>query len=275
MAEHCRQNSRSKNMTRHQHTSPLHLLAAGVLGFSIVVALKPFGGSLSHALLILWNSVKRDLGNVLAALVAVCGYMFEHWNTRKTQRRDAQIERVNGQSHKFLVPVTLQFHSIVLGSILHFVDNHLDEYDDKGRDDDPSKPDEEFLESGFFVRPTNLKHSRSHRVLITETILTEPPNNEKTDKRFTKSLVPSISLPRELPPAMYDAVLKAMPSTQDNEISPLWHDYEQFVRFELVPGVQQIADMIEKYGDLMEPVPPERLNEIFGRPDNGHGQLWQ
>ena len=112
--------------------------------------------------------------------------------------------------------------------------------------------------------------------MMTETMLTERPNHEKTDHRFTQMLVPSINLPRELPPAMHNAIAEAMPKRKDDKRkSELWFDYEQFVRHELVPGVQAIASIIDKYGDLMEPVPPQRLYEIFGRHDNGYGQYWR
>ncbi|KAL3920263.1 MAG: hypothetical protein SGILL_003349, partial [Bacillariaceae sp.] len=220
---------------------------------------------------------KIDFGNAVAAMVAVSGYMFEHWNSRKSQQRDAQIERVNDQSHKLLVPVTMQFHSIFLGSILHFVDKHLDDAavtegsDAKYNDE----IDKQFLESGFFAQPTNLKDPRSIRMLMLECTMTERPSEHKEQVSSAHGMVRAVNLPRELPIAIHKAIGKVMPTStgkKAKDVSPLWRDYEAFVRFELAPGVQRIAEIIDEYGDLMEPVPADRLYEIFGREDNGYGQ---
>ena len=48
------------------------------------------------------NSI--DYGNAIAALVAVGGYLLEHWISRKASKLEKQMERVEAQSHQFLVP---------------------------------------------------------------------------------------------------------------------------------------------------------------------------
>ena len=66
-----------------------------------------------------------NIGNLLAAIVAVTGYLLDAYNTRKYKQLETQIERVCNQSRNLLVPITTQFHSLFTISTLQFVDTHL------------------------------------------------------------------------------------------------------------------------------------------------------
>ncbi|KAL7532244.1 hypothetical protein ACHAWF_007778 [Thalassiosira exigua] len=68
-----------------------------------------------------------DFGNAIAALVAVGGYLTEHLFSRKRAQLDKHMERVEAQSHRLLVPVTLQFHRVWAGGIVNFVDRHCED----------------------------------------------------------------------------------------------------------------------------------------------------
>ena len=269
-------------------SSSTALCVYGAVGISLAlaVALPPFSRALS---IVLATVLSTDLGNALAAVVAVGGYMFEHWNARRAQQLDAQMNRVSDQSHKFLVPVTMQFHSIVTCSIMHFVDKHLATVletntglSDKERLERaelyaPDTVRKQFLNRSGTAIPTNLQNPATAYMVIIECMLTQRQNDKQDLDRAGMSsslLVPRISLPRELPPLIHEAVLAAMP-VEGKAASPLWSSYECFIRYEFVPGVERIAEIIDESGDLMEPVPSDRLEEVFGRDDNGYGQVWK
>mmetsp|Transcript_34537 Transcript_34537/g.83367 ORF Transcript_34537/g.83367 Transcript_34537/m.83367 type:complete len:368 (+) Transcript_34537:238-1341(+) len=275
--------SASSSSTATMTSSPF---LYGAVGLSLVMALalKPFGSGMA----VIWAAiVSADLGNAIAAFVAVGGYMLEHFNQRKSQQMEAQINRVSDQSHNFLVPVTLQYHSIMTGSCLHFIDKHLDLVLEKIDDEEiidqciGKSVRQALLKTGNFTIPTNLKHQSSFTLLVRDVMMTSK-QNDKIDKDHPETsklgFAPSIVQSRELPKVVHDAVYNARPwqssSSKTPPVSPLWKSYERFVRNEFVPGVDRIAELIDEHGDLMEPVPPSRLEEIFGRPDNGYGQKW-
>ena len=67
--------------------------------------------SLSNAYIIaIINQIKSyDYGNAIAVLLGVGGYLLENYFQRKTAREEKQMDRVEQQSHKLLVPVTSKF----------------------------------------------------------------------------------------------------------------------------------------------------------------------
>ena len=64
--------------------------------------------NLSNAYIIaIINQIKTyDYGNAIAVLLGVGGYLLENYFQRKTAREEKQMDRVEQQSHKLLVPVT-------------------------------------------------------------------------------------------------------------------------------------------------------------------------
>jgi len=67
--------------------------------------------NLSNAYIIaIINQIKTyDYGNAIAVLLGVGGYLLENYFQRKTAREEKQMDRVEQQSHKLLVPVTGKF----------------------------------------------------------------------------------------------------------------------------------------------------------------------
>ena len=59
-----------------------------------------------------------DWGNIIAALVAVGGYMSDHFFSRKQAPLEKQMDRVEAQSHQLLVPLTMQLHRLWHGCII-------------------------------------------------------------------------------------------------------------------------------------------------------------
>ena len=66
-----------------------------------------------------------DFGYAIAALLAVGGYLLEHYFSRQSSQLERQMERVEQQSHQLLVPITLQWHSLWTVSTLKFIDIHI------------------------------------------------------------------------------------------------------------------------------------------------------
>ena len=105
-----------------------------------------------------------DFGNAIAALLAIGGYLLENWISRKSSQLQKQMERVEAQSHQLLVPVTMQFHSLWLGSIKSFVDKHIDEVLSKEENKETST---EYLNfSGRYEIPTSLKNPASFAMIL-------------------------------------------------------------------------------------------------------------
>ena len=208
-----------------------------------------------------WEMVARsDIGNAIAALVTVAGYMLEMWNSRKSRQLDAQIERVQAQSQNFLVPVTTQFHSLCMGGMLSFVDSQIDEIISSK---EGSKLVEVLHKSSpqFCSGPcTMLKNPASDAFLLQ--IMRASP---RADGGFFFQALSD----REFPMELHNALKKCKRPN-----SKLWKDYESFIRNEFEPGVERIAQIIDEYGHLMEPIGHFKLQEIFGG-DTGIGRTWK
>ena len=340
-------------------------------------------------------SESDNIGNLLAALVAVAGYLLDAYNTRKYKQLETQIERVSCQSRNLLVPITTQFHSLYTISTLQFVDNYLtkdmihtyindhpnyttsilsnlqttidsnkgngtassvttrlkksnDEHDHNKKDDDVDQFCSQFVElyihataSGYYEIPENLQNPVSLAFLNEDVLfrrkyeeipqqddddenvdgaddeddVVQPPTSvekvsETTTTRTSASSMNSnstssssirptlikstndvkkysttiqgkksnsrrpgaITSPQELPNPLHYALQKL--SEEEKPTSYLWKSYELFIRNEFVPTVNTIASIIEEHGNIMEPVPPPRLQEIYGQTSNGYGQTW-
>ena len=340
-------------------------------------------------------SESENIGNLLAAVVAVTGYLLDAYNTRKYKQLETQIERVSCQSRNLLVPITTQFHSLYTISTLQFVDNYLtkdiiqtyiDDHpnyitsiisnlqtiidsNNAGKNNGTTqsstdKPNNvvdqfcnQFLElyihataSGYYEIPESLQHPVSlaflnEDVLFRRTYEESPPhddghdnvgNDDKTHggaddeeyvvqeppasivkvsetttatrtsasstnsnstsssvrptllkstndvKKYTTTIQGkksntrrpgAITSPQELPNPLHYA-LSQLTEEEKATTSYLWKSYELFIRNEFVPTVKTIATIIEEHGNIMEPVPPARLQEIYGQTSNGYGQTW-
>lgn len=255
--------------TTSKRSQSTNLVVLGAIGISLPIfyAIR----SLPHSLFAIWWTwiLQHDLGNALAALVAVAGYMVEHKNSRRLRQLEAQIDRVLSQSHELLVPITTQMQALCLGSIRHFVDAHFDdakhlivsEYGDAQLSE---KLLSQFSELAWFNVPTEVRHPASFLFWRVDVMC----HNGKIEKSAL-GLTPAISSPTELPAFLHRAIQEC-----DKPNSRLWKSYEAFVRCELLPAVDRIAEIIDRSGHLMEPVSPARLTELFGKDGTGCGLKW-
>jgi hypothetical protein len=221
--------------------------------------------------------LQSDFGNALAALLAVGGYLLDHWNSRKSQQMEAQMARVMAQSHELLIPVTMQFHSLYLGATLQFVDKHLDKIPKLSPDESVDYTDDilkKYTSSPVMEMPTELNDPKSIALLITEIMMTERKSTLKTGVTAAMGAAPRITSPRELPLVLHKAIENCQKEGENKPTSILWKSYEAFIRHEFVPAVDRIAEIIDEHGHLMQPVSPKRLAEIFDRSGTGYGQTW-
>mmetsp|Transcript_41462 Transcript_41462/g.88348 ORF Transcript_41462/g.88348 Transcript_41462/m.88348 type:complete len:275 (+) Transcript_41462:28-852(+) len=206
--------------------------------------------------------LEYDYGNAIAALVAVAGYLLEHYISRKSSMLEKQMERVEAQSHQLLVPLTMQWHALWLGSVAGFVDKHAGEI--MSRDEhrealakyqmmNKTLGGEKMLET-----PTSFSNNLTHAMMM-EVLFCKKGG----DKSFAQ-----IASKNELPLLLHNEIQNC------DRDSKLWKSYENFVRHSFVPAVEKIADIIDEEGHLMEPVPASRLKEIFGTEGTGYGHKW-
>jgi hypothetical protein len=217
--------------------------------------------------------LQSDFGNALAALVAVGGFLLDHWNQRKSQQLEAQIQRVTSQSHEFLVPVTTQCQALLLGSMLQFVDKHMSstahlmetEYGDANYSSHILK---EYLRSPVMDMPTELTNPSSVAFIAIEIVMKERKVKSNNDRGI--GVAPNITISREFPKFLHTAVENC-----DRPNSKLWKSYEAFVRHEFVPSVDRISELIDEHGHLMQPICPKRLAQIFDTTGTGQGHKWE
>ena len=229
-----------------------------------------------------------DFGYAIAALLAVGGYLLEHYFSRQSSQLERQMERVEQQSHQLLVPITLQWHSLWTVSTLKFIDIHIGDIIKK-----PEYRNE-------LIRYQNQKEMNEKGPMwasTTQRKLNNPLSRamfadimfEYDDKSQGKLRVVSKT---ELPPVLHNELLKSMPTSsssskhdsskgkttkkafKDNRNSQLWDSYEAFIRYTFVPTIEKIAEIIDESGHLMEPVSSVRLEEMFGHDGTGFGAKW-
>ena len=232
-----------------------------------------------------------DFGNAIAALLAVGGYLLEHYFSRQSSQLERQMERVEQQSHQLLVPVTFQWHSLWTVSTLNFIDVHIGDIIEK-----PEYRNE-------LIRYKKQKGMNEKGPLFTATTqrqLNNPLSRamfmdimyEYNDTSRGKLRVVSKT---ELPPLLHNEILKSMPTSSsssskqrdssskgkstkkavnDNRNTQLWNSYEAFIRYTFVPTIEKLAQIIDESGHLMEPVSPARLEEMFGPDGTGFGAKW-
>jgi len=85
------------------------IIAYALIGIPIAsLFISQYYGYLSNVYIIaIINQIKTyDYGNAIAVLLGVGGYLLENYFQRKTAREEKQMDRVEQQSHKLLVPVT-------------------------------------------------------------------------------------------------------------------------------------------------------------------------
>jgi hypothetical protein len=189
------------------------------------------------------------------------------WSDEQQAQLEKQMERVEQQSHQLLVPVTLQLHRLWHGCIMNFVDRHCedvllnkkDEYKDIV--EELTNKLDQFKRSGstsLKQYPMEVPTSYRHAISFPWTL--EVMNNSSGDMRVTHT--------RELPIILHREI------EQCDRNSTLWKSYEAFIRYRYLPAIERIGEIIDEHGHLMEPVPPDRMREIFKTSGNGYGLRW-
>jgi len=244
---------------------------------SLISTLRPFTstlrdnfpeGWLTDAISVATDAIKHiqtyDLGNVIAAAVAVGGYLIEHWISRKASQNEKQMERVEAQSHQLLVPVTMHWHNLYM-TLLTFIDRHIDSIEIKEGDKEEMDRCQNWLktinEYPILEMPSRLNNPVSFAMIIDLMRQKLPKSGKAKISRVTSK--------HELPLILHNAIQHC------DRKSKLWKSYEAFVRYSFVPAVQRIADIIDENGHLMEPVGSKRLTELFGTEGNGYGLKWK
>ena len=97
-------------MKKSKTSNRRRLVKYALIGIPLVTLFisHQYYGYLSNAYIIaIMNKIKSyDYGNAIAVLLGVGGYLLENYFQRKTAREEKQMDRVEQQSHKLLVPVT-------------------------------------------------------------------------------------------------------------------------------------------------------------------------
>ena len=223
---------------------------------------------------LIWDTLlAQDLGNILAALIAVGGYALDNYNARMHRQHEALMDRVTNQSHQFLIPITEQFHALWLGNLCFFVDSQIDEYygPKEKQDQLAAAVGDFYVKLPFLARPTSMHNPASLALLAADmmgfeegSMASAPVDLSSLMKREAATM-----LPRELPLFLHSAL-----QTCERPSSKLWREYEIFIRHEFVPSVNRIAEIIHEHGDLMESVPAAKLEKMFGKEGTGYGQPW-
>ena len=203
-----------------------------------------------------------DLGNAIAVFLAVGGYVVEHWCARKASQTEKQMERVEAQSHKLLLPITVQFHAMWFGSLLGFVDKHLG---DMLAQEKYRGMLELYRERVRKLSSNPLQDEASSLYQSESALMCWDVVFAHVDDKVKK---PRVTSKHELPLALHEQIKGC-----DRE-SHLWKSYEAFIRHSFVPAVEAIAALIDENGHLMESVSPPRLMELFGTKGNGYGLSW-
>jgi hypothetical protein len=132
----------------------------------------------------------------------------------------------------------------------------------------PSQQDDDDTCFSFFGRPAD----QSTKGSVSSSIMPELSSTSSSSTTCTAARITSFqpspqlrtrrgyatTVPHELPRPLHHALLHC-----DKPHSALWKSYEAFIRHEFLPAVDRIASIVDEHGNLMEPVPPARLREIF------------
>jgi hypothetical protein len=150
-----------------------------------------------------------------------------------------------------------------MGSTSHLI---ATEYGDENYE---SKILKQFTAIPVFEMPSQLSNPSVVAFMTIDIVMSERSSKSSIGHETISGLSARTTSPRELPRFLHTAIEKC-----ERPTSALWRSYEAFIRHEFVPGVDRIAEIIDEHGHLMEPLPPERLAEIFSSSGTGYGQTW-
>lgn len=169
---------------------------------------------------------KVEFGVVVAALIAVVGYVFDARKGRSAEVRAAQMQRASDQMSCLLVPLNVNFIAMI-STLCDFLTVNWKYCDIQDR--------------------TELEDNRDR--VVAWIWRTEGGLMSSSKRRLFNNA--------ELPAALSSAIA-------EDPASQLALKYRRWIRYEWVPGVRRIGQIIDSGCHWMEPVPIQRLEEMFG-----------
>eukprot|EP00927_Polykrikos_kofoidii_P041038 TRINITY_DN3496_c0_g2_i3.p1 TRINITY_DN3496_c0_g2~~TRINITY_DN3496_c0_g2_i3.p1 ORF type:complete len:345 (-),score=49.49 TRINITY_DN3496_c0_g2_i3:38-1072(-) len=236
------------------NTRLIHAMLLIIAAIGLLLAINLLTRAQISALL-----AKVDLSAAAAALVGVSGYIVNARNARQGEVRAAHLERATNQMSNLLVPVNVCYYALMMG-LADFLDANW-------FTDDNSPEGSKEQEAKIKSVEVDVANEEGKRYGFAETgsqlwIWHEEGGLHQLSLSGRKSACCRFELPRKMEAAI----------RQDPE-SRLATSYRAFIRNIWMPGVRQIAEIVEEHSHLMEPVPLARLQQLFG-PTAPNGQCW-
>ena len=180
------------------------------------------------------EGASAPVGPIAAAIIAVSGYTFEARKAR-SEELSRELSRRFKEEEKLYVPINVYFHSLLF-SIYSFVGEHSEAKGEAYTSDD--RVVSEFAHDWVWNEPDGLF--------------------QLSVKSRNKPVATSHELPAEL-----EARIRAEP---DSELA---RKYRAWAREELYTPIRRISDVAYQSVDALEPIPVDRLRELFREPPIG------
>ena len=184
------------------------------------------------------EGASAPVGPIAAAIIAVSGYTFEARKAR-SEELSRELSRRFKEEEKLYVPTNVYFHSLLF-SIYSFVGEHAE----------PPRG----AKGGEWTSEDRVVSEFAH-----DWCWNEPDGLfQLSVKSRNKPVATSHELPAEL-----EARIRAEP---DSELA---RKYRAWAREELYTPIRRISDVAYQSVDALEPIPVDRLRELFREPPIG------
>ena len=180
------------------------------------------------------EGASAPVGTIAAAIIAVSGYTFEARKAR-SEELSRELSRRFKEEEKLYVPINVYFHSLLF-SIYSFVGEHSEAKGEAYTSDD--RVVSEFAHDWVWNEPDGLF--------------------QLSVKSRNKPVATSHELPAELE--------RRIAAEPDSELA---RKYRAWAREELYTPIRRISDVAYQSVDALEPIPVDRLRELFREPPIG------
>ena len=180
------------------------------------------------------EGASAPVGPIAAAIIAVSGYTFEARKAR-SEELSRELSRRFKEEEKLYVPINVYFHSLLF-SIYSFVGEHSEAKGEAYTSDD--RVVSEFAHEWVWNAPDGLF--------------------QLSVKSRNKPVATSHELPAELE--------RRIAAEPDSELA---RKYRAWAREELYTPIRRISDVAYQSVDALEPIPVDRLRELFREPPIG------
>ena len=180
------------------------------------------------------EGASAPVGPIAAAIIAVSGYTFEARKAR-SEELSRELSRRFKEEEKLYVPINVYFHSLLF-SIYSFVGEHSEAKGEAYTSDD--RVVSEFAHDWVWNEPDGLF--------------------QLSVKSRNKPVATSHELPAELE--------RRIAAEPDSELA---RKYRAWAREELYTPIRRISDVAYQSVDALEPIPVDRLRELFREPPIG------